>query len=104
MFCLGAWTCTMCISGIHGGQGRGIRFDRPGLMYSCEPSCGCSELNLGSLQDRQVRLTTEASFQPPSPARLAPHVHKMISFEYIALNDKLHYLDYSAGTTQLITH
>ena len=33
--------------------------------YSCEPPCGCWELNSGPLKEQSVLLTTEPSLQPP---------------------------------------
>ena len=34
------------------------------VPYSCEPPCGCGELNLGLLTQQPVSLTTEPSLQP----------------------------------------
>jgi hypothetical protein len=33
-------------------------------MGSCEPLCGCGEVNLGPLQEQQVLLTVEPSLHP----------------------------------------
>jgi hypothetical protein len=34
------------------------------LTDGCKPSCGCSELNSGPLEEPSVLLTTEPSLQP----------------------------------------
>ena len=42
-----------------------LRSPRAGVTDSCEPLCGCWELNLGPLVKQPVLLTTKLSLQPP---------------------------------------
>lgn len=42
----------------------GIKSFGIGVTGSCELTCGCSELNLGSLQEQIVLLTVEPSLKP----------------------------------------
>ena len=35
------------------------------ITDSCEPPCGCWELNSGPLEDQAMLLTSEPSLQPP---------------------------------------
>jgi hypothetical protein len=35
------------------------------IMDGCEPPCSCWDLNLGSLEEQSVLLTTESSLQLP---------------------------------------
>jgi hypothetical protein len=37
------------------------------FMDSCEPSCGCWELNSGPSEEQSVLLTSEPSLQSPTP-------------------------------------
>lgn len=41
-----------------------VRSPGTGIEDSCEPPCGCWDVNLGPLQEHQVVLTIEPSFQP----------------------------------------
>jgi hypothetical protein len=41
-----------------------------GVINSCQPSCGCWELNLGPLEEQPVLLTTESSLQPENGLKL----------------------------------
>jgi hypothetical protein len=42
---------------------RGVRVPGTGVTDSCEPPCGCLELNLGPLEEQSVLLTAEPSLQ-----------------------------------------
>jgi hypothetical protein len=57
------YVCTMCVHAACGGQKRGLILGT-GITGSCEPPCGLLELNLAPLQEQQVLLTAEPSFQP----------------------------------------
>ena len=43
----------------------GVRFPGAGVTDSCEPPCGCWELNLGPLEEQPVLIDAEQSLQPP---------------------------------------
>jgi hypothetical protein len=49
-----------------GGQKRALDFPGIGVTDSCEPPCGCWELNSEPLEEQSVLLTTEPSLQPLS--------------------------------------
>ena len=54
----------MCVLGVPGGHNR--TWDPPGTRVkdSCEPPCGCWELNLCPLEEQPVLLTAEPSLPP----------------------------------------
>jgi hypothetical protein len=49
--------------GFHQGE-KIIRASGPGVIAVSYPPCGCCELNLSSLQNQHVFLTTELSSSP----------------------------------------
>ena len=55
--------CTTCVWYSRRSE-EGIIFPGTGVPESCEPTCGCWELNLYPLQEQQVLLTAEPSFLP----------------------------------------
>lgn len=44
---------------------KSVGFPSTRVMDGCEPPCGRCKLNLHSLQEQQMPLTTELSLQPP---------------------------------------
>jgi hypothetical protein len=56
--------CTMCMLCGQRGQRRALNFLKPGVTDGCELPSGCWELNPGPLEEQQVLLTAEPSYQP----------------------------------------
>jgi hypothetical protein len=52
----------MCVPHVCQGPSE-VRSPRTRILYTCELPCRCWEQNLGSLQDKQVLITTELSIQ-----------------------------------------
>jgi hypothetical protein len=62
VFCLHACLCSICMPGTLGGKKRELETLEVELD-DCEPSRGCWELNLGSLEEKPVLLIAEPSLQ-----------------------------------------
>jgi E3 ubiquitin-protein ligase NEDD4 len=62
------------------------------ITDSCEPPCGCWELNSGSLEEQSVLITAEPPLQPGSPLK-RPQGNEACASCLLASHDRLTYPD-----------